>query len=129
MTGKFLYVEDQKDALDLIRAVLKDVEVVWAPTGRDALQLIEEGQAFDLYLIDHYLPDSTGLALCREIRGKDDFTPAVFVSACESLSIGDVRDAGGHGLVRKASRNFFNQLRQTVTDLAVLKHRPAEPAE
>lgn len=127
MTGKFLYVEDQKDSLDLIRAVLKDVEVVWAPTGRDALQLIQEEQSFDLYLIDQYLPDSTGLELCREIRDNDDFTPAVFVSASPSLSIHEVRDAGGHGLVRKASPNFFEQLRQTITDLAALNTRAAKP--
>ena len=117
MSGRFLYIEDNKDAFDLLRALFKDVEVVWAPTGTDALQLIQNDTSFDLYLIDQYLPDGTGLALCREIRGHHDFTPAVFVSASHTLSIQDVRDAGGHGLVRKASPNFSAQLKQTVSDL------------
>ena len=120
MKRRFLYVEDHKESCEIVRALFKDVDVVWAKTGEDAVELIHSDQSFDLYLIDHYLPDSTGLALCREIRSSEDFTPAVFVSASHTLSIHDVRDAGGNGLVRKASANFFTQLRQTVSDLTGL---------
>ncbi len=120
MKRRFLYVEDHEESCDLVRALFKDVEIVCAATGEEAVQMIQNDRSFDLYLIDQCLPDLTGLALCREIRGSEDFTPAVFVSASPTLSIQDVREAGGHGLVRKASPNFFTQLRQTVSDLTGL---------
>ena len=127
MNNKFLYVEDDSEAVDLVRAVLKDVKIIRAPTGREALTCIDQGE-FDLYLIDHYLPDTYGLDLCREIRGHDDFTPAVFITASHTLSIYDVREAGGQGLVKKASKTFIDQLRQTVTDLTALRRSGRMPA-
>lgn len=119
MTAKFLYIEDQEDSCDLVRSIFDSTEIVCVPTKKDALRLLKKDPQFDLFLIDHYLPDGLGLGLCREIRSRDRSTPIVFVTASSSLSIHDVRDAGGQGLVKKASANFVKQLRQTVTDLTV----------
>ena len=117
MPGKFLYIEDHEDAVKLICRVFDNAEIVWVSNRHDALPLLFNGQKFDVILIDHYLPDTTGLDLCREIRTRDDHTPIVFVTASSSLSIHEVRQAGGQGLIRKASPNFVIQLRQTVNDL------------
>jgi len=38
-------------------------------------------QHFDLYLLDSWLPDGSGLDLCKQIREFDQATPIVFYSA------------------------------------------------
>jgi CheY-like chemotaxis protein len=38
------------------------------------------GGLFDLYLLDYYLPDGTGLELCLLIRDFDGSTPVLFVT-------------------------------------------------
>ena len=38
-------------------------------------------QHFDLYLLDSWLPDGSGLDLCRQIREFDKVTPILFYSA------------------------------------------------
>ncbi len=38
-------------------------------------------QEFDLYLLDSWLPDGSGLDLCKQIREFDKATPILFYSA------------------------------------------------
>ena len=37
--------------------------------------------SYDLYLLDSWLPDGSGLDLCRKIREFDEHTPILFYSA------------------------------------------------
>jgi two-component system OmpR family response regulator len=55
-------------------------DVPVARTCADALKLAE-AEGFDLYLLDHRLPDGSGIELCREIRAFDSRTPILFCSA------------------------------------------------
>jgi DNA-binding response OmpR family regulator len=54
--------------------------VVGAESFDEALTLASQG-GFDLYLLDTYLPDQTGLDLCKRIREFDSKTPILFYSA------------------------------------------------
>ena len=77
-----LYIEDHEDTRELIELVLKqrDYDVTTSATIEGAVQLASENR-YDLYLLDSWLPDGTGLELCKRIREFDGQTPILFYSA------------------------------------------------
>jgi DNA-binding response OmpR family regulator len=81
-TPRVLYVEDHEDTRELVTLVLEaqKYDVVTGTTIASGLALAGS-QRFDLYLLDSWLPDGSGLVLCRRIREFDKATPIVFYSA------------------------------------------------
>ena len=79
---RVLYIEDHEDTRDLVTLVLeqKSFEVVTGATIESGVALAGS-QHFDLYLLDSWLPDGSGLDLCRQIRQFDKATPILFYSA------------------------------------------------
>jgi len=79
---RVLYVEDHADTRELVTLVLeqKSFEVVTESTIENGVALAGS-QRFDLYLLDSWLPDGSGVDLCRRIREFDKVTPIVFYSA------------------------------------------------
>src|SRR6185436_5727843 len=79
---RVLYIEDHDDTRELVTLVLeqKSYEVVTGSTIQSGVDLACS-QNFDLYLLDSWLPDGSGLDLCRQIRQFDKATPIVFYSA------------------------------------------------
>ena len=77
---KILLVDDDEVDRELIRKSLKslDAEVTEAATGAVCLELIK-AQEFGLILLDHNLPDTTGLELITEIK-KLTHAPVVIVT-------------------------------------------------
>src|SRR5687767_5293988 len=51
-------------------------------TGLDAVRAYNAG-AFDAYILDYWLPDWSGLSLCRQVRKDDPHAPVVFFSSAE----------------------------------------------
>jgi DNA-binding response OmpR family regulator len=86
-TKRILCVEDDPDTCEFITIWFSHsgFEVVSAGTFAEGLRLAKEAQ-FDLYLIDHRLPDGDGDELIQMIRAFDSDTPIVVTSA-------DVRDS------------------------------------
>jgi DNA-binding response OmpR family regulator len=80
--ARVLYIEDHEDTRDLVTLVLeqKSFEVVTGATIESGVALAGS-QHFDLYLLDSWLPDGSGLDLCRQIREFDKATPILFYSA------------------------------------------------
>jgi len=81
-TPRVLYIEDHEDTRELVTLVLeqKCYEVVTGSTIKSGIALAA-AEKFDLYLLDSWLPDGSGLELCRQIREFDKATPIVFYSA------------------------------------------------
>src|SRR5678810_251596 len=81
-TPRVLYVEDHEDTRELVTLVLeqKSYEIVTGSTIKSGVALARS-QQFDLYLLDSWLPDGSGLELCRMIREFDKATPILFYSA------------------------------------------------
>src|SRR5687768_8584381 len=81
-TPRVLYIEDHEDTRELVTLVLeqKRYEVVTGTTIESAVSLATS-QHFDLFLLDSWLPDGSGLDLCRHIREFDKITPILFYSA------------------------------------------------
>ena len=58
------------------------------------------GGLFDLYLLDYYLPDGTGLELCLLIRDFDDSTPILVTDVAEPGQQ-QIQSVNAQGLIRK----------------------------
>lgn len=56
--------------------------LVFAHNGYEALRSLHAG-AFDFYVLEYWLPDFSGVALCREIRKVDPSGPIVFCTATD----------------------------------------------
>jgi len=81
-TRRILYIEDHEDTRELVTLLLaqKSYEVITGSTIESGVALAGSGQ-FDLYLLDSWLPDGSGLDLCQRIRQFDKTTPILFYSA------------------------------------------------
>jgi DNA-binding response OmpR family regulator len=81
-TPRVLYIEDHEDTRELVTLVLeqRSYEVVTGSTIQSGVALAGS-QQFDLYLLDSWLPDGSGLDLCKKIREFDKSTPILFYSA------------------------------------------------
>lgn len=79
---RVLYIEDHDDTRELVRILLErqSYEIVTGATIKSGVALASS-QQFDLYLIDSWLPDGSGVELCRQIRQFDKVTPILFYSA------------------------------------------------
>jgi len=112
-----LCVEDHEDTLELITLVLEDhnYEVTTARSIESAWQLARQ-ETFDLFLLDSWLLDGSGLTLCKRIRKFDSETPILFYSAAAyEVDRDTVLRAGAQGyLVKPAS---LTQLCDLVSEL------------
>ncbi len=88
MTGenKVLCVEDDADTCELIAAILYDYNVLSARSVHDAIDLLEK-ESFNYVILDMFLPDGSGLELCKQIRSADEATPIVFVTGSQTLNL------------------------------------------
>jgi DNA-binding response OmpR family regulator len=79
--GRILCTEDDKDTRELLIFLLKaeGYDVVCTDNAEHALSLAKS-QRFDLFLIDSWLPDSSGANLTEWIRQFDNKTPVLFYS-------------------------------------------------
>ena len=79
---RILYIEDHEDTRELVTLLLaqKSYEVITGSTIESGVTLAGAEQ-FDLYLLDSWLPDGSGLDLCQRIREFDKTTPIIFYSA------------------------------------------------
>jgi len=76
---RILCVDDDPETCNLYKVILYDYEVVAVATVTETLTMARQNPV-DLYLLDAWLPDGSGIGLCREIRLFDPNTPILFVS-------------------------------------------------
>ena len=109
---RILLVEDEEDARDLCVLTLSEYTLVCANDFNEGLSLAQR-RGFDLYILDYWLPDRSGIELCRAIREFDPHTPILFYSAAAYAR--DIREAMRAGaqdyLVKPVS---FDELKRTV---------------
>jgi DNA-binding response OmpR family regulator len=77
---RVLLVEDHEDSRELATLILEEYDLIVARDFDEGLRLARQGR-FDLYILDNWLPDKSGLELCRAIREFDQHTPILFYSA------------------------------------------------
>jgi DNA-binding response OmpR family regulator len=74
-----LCVEDNTDTCEMLAVLFSAYEFVSAHNLKKAGELIGE-RDFDLYILDNWLPDGTGIELCMKIRAVNATVPIIFVS-------------------------------------------------
>lgn len=77
---RLLCVEDDRDTCDVLRFVMTEYDFSAVDTVADAITLIN-ARPYDLYVLDNWLPDGSGVELCKYIRESDPTTPIIFTSA------------------------------------------------
>jgi DNA-binding response OmpR family regulator len=116
-TPRVLYIEDHEDTRELVTLLLsqKSYEVVTGSTIESGIALAHS-ERFDLYLLDSWLPDGSGLDLCRKIRQFDKTTPILFYSAAAYASDHEMAlQCGAQGYLIKPSQP--SDLCRLVSDL------------
>jgi len=103
---RILYIEDHEDTRELVTIILRqnDYDVTTGSTIEAGIQLARADR-FDLYLLDSWLPDGSGLDLCRQIREFDPLTPILFYSAAAyEADREDALKSGAQGYLIKPSQ-------------------------
>ena len=89
--------------LSLLGALIKDVEVVEAGSGTDAVLLFIQQQP-DVVVLDINMPDMSGIDACRQIRNRDPDARVLMFSMYEEPGmIREALAAGASGYLSKAS--------------------------
>jgi DNA-binding response OmpR family regulator len=81
-----LIVEDEPEMARLLSRGLEEeqFEVTVAHDGRSALEM-SEARPYDVILLDVMLPKMNGLEVARELRGREQETPVLMLTARDSL--------------------------------------------
>jgi DNA-binding response OmpR family regulator len=77
---RILCVEDDKDTCELLGILFSEYEVVFADSLKQAFSLLAS-QHFDLYVLDNWLPDGSGIEVCQRIHALKPLIPIIFTSA------------------------------------------------
>ena len=98
-----LFVDDNPDICELVQLVLQAAgfRVSTADNTAAALRLAAS-ERFDGLLLDYWLPDLTGIDLCRRIRAFDQTTPILICSGAVTQADKEAALlAGAQGYVSK----------------------------
>ena len=128
---KILLMEDDPVLADIVSDYLNEFyETDHAFDSNEAQELIDE-QCYDLFIFDINVPGQNGLELLEELRGFNDTTPAIIVTAYEDTAhLKAGFEAGAHDYLRKPfeleelhmrienSRRLFNIEQDTPVQLS-----------
>lgn len=81
---RLLCVEDDRDTCEVLHFVMTNYDFQSVDTVASAIKLIDE-KPYDLYVLDNWLPDGSGVELCKYIRRADPTAPIIFTSAIGQL--------------------------------------------
>lgn len=98
-----LFVEDDSDTRELVQIMLSQAGFRVSVTGDSSkvLHLLTTDH-FDALLLDNWMPELTGIELCRTIRTFDQNTPIFFCSgAITEADKSDAISAGAQGYIGK----------------------------
>lgn len=117
---RLLVVEDDAESCELLRHVLTDWDLSVSDTIAGAVSQYLTGH-FDLFMLDNWLPDGSGIDLCREVRVRFPDAPILFMSAAAHEST--IQEATAAGADRYFVKPFDPyELKETVKEL--LDQRP-----
>lgn len=94
---KFLFVEDEKDLLDIIAETLQKLEVdfLTASNGEEGLNVFKDNNDVDVVVTDISMPIMNGIEMIREIKKiSPDMNIVVMTAHTESKYISDVAELG-----------------------------------
>ena len=119
-----LVVDDQANALNLIKDMLKSMgveSVLTAPDAAGALDLLKDRKDLvDVVLCDWSMPQMSGLELLKEVRKTHRDLPFMMVTGtADPASVLAAKDGGVTGYIRKPFSS--EELRKKMTSVARVK--------
>ena len=114
---RILLVEDDRKVGAFLEEGLRQEGflVDWAQDGDAAVELADAG-AYDIVLLDFMLPKKDGLQVARDIRGLDQQTPILMLTARDSAE--DVRRGSAAGVNDYMGKPFkFDDLLERIRAL------------
>jgi DNA-binding response OmpR family regulator len=118
-SASILCIEDDLDTCEFLAILLAEFRFEFAHTVSGALPKLGKGP-HDLYILDNWLPDGSGIDLCRKIRDEYPTAPIVFTSGSTKPSeIDEAMQAGANRYVLKPCEP--DRLKEIVKDL-ILKN-------
>ena len=118
MQPSILFADDNPDIRELVQFQLQAAgfHVSTADKAADVLRLVKT-ERFDILLLDYWMPDVTGVELCRQIRTFDQKTPILICSGgIDKADREAAALAGAQGYVQKPfhSRDLIRALRSSL---------------
>jgi len=79
--GRILCTEDDQDTRDLLTfsLTMAGYEVFCSDGAQNTIERVQS-EKFDLFLLDNWMPETSGEDLCKQIREFDKTTPILFYS-------------------------------------------------
>ena len=119
-----LVVDDQPNALNLIKDMLKSIgvtAVLTAGDAADALELLKDrGDLVDVVLCDWSMPEMSGLDLLKEVRELRPDLPFIMVTGtADPSSVLAAKDGGVTGYIKKPFSS--EELRKKMSSVARVK--------
>lgn len=112
---RFLIVEDDIESCKILNIVLADYDLTVVHTLTSAKPHYQT-RHFDIFMLDNWLPDGSGIDFCREIRTTHPDTPIIFTSAAaHNNNISEATAAGATRYLIKPYDPF--ELQEIVKDL------------
>ena len=103
MQPHILIVDDNRDICELMQLILQvaGFRVSTTENSADVLPLVTTNH-FDALLLDYWMPETTGVELCRQVRTFDQGTPILICSGAVTKADRDAAElAGAQGYVEK----------------------------
>jgi DNA-binding response OmpR family regulator len=114
-TPSILCVEDDIDTCEFLAVLLREFHFEVAHTVHHAMPKLA-ARSHDLYILDNWLPDGSGIDLCRSIRSKYPAVPILFTSGSDlQTEVNEALAAGADEYVLKPCEPL--KLREIVKDL------------
>ena len=110
-----LCIEDDLDTCEFLAILLNEFRFEFTHTIDGALPKLEANN-HDLYILDNWLPDGSGIDLCRTIRGQFPTVPILFTSGSTKRS--EVKEALAAGADKYLLKPYDpDKLTEIVKDL------------
>ena len=104
-----LVIDDARVTRQMMAEILKseNVRCRKAKSAEEAQNIIDKGEVFDLYMVDHYMDGMDGLSFVKQARRRPDHKNAIFImvtGTAENKPYVELKDIGLDGYVRKPFR-------------------------
>ncbi len=103
MEAHILFADDNADICELVQTLLHSAgfRVSTSDNAADVLRRVAT-ESFDALILDYWMPEATGIELCRQIRTFDQSTPILICSGAVSEADREAGVlAGAQGYIRK----------------------------
>ncbi|HEX2829110.1 MAG TPA: response regulator [Burkholderiales bacterium] len=119
-------MEDYEPTRGVMAATLRELYPDFARDGEEALIRIGSA-AYDAYVVDQWLPDYSGILLCRDIRRLDLHVSIVFFTVADREEMRDRAMKAGATACLTTTVDY-SELREQIANLIAVSDGKAEPA-